>query len=109
MLVLALYPEGSTDARFLPPIIRRTAERIITQHGQDIVDVSEPMIVPRQQDQRREHYRRRHLDFSTRQEPLARKIDLDTLYFVPSYREFFINFKRTLAELNFISCNYSEE
>lgn len=55
MLVLALYPEGSTDARFLPPIIRRTAERIITQHGQDIVDVSEPMIVPRQQDQRREH------------------------------------------------------
>ena len=46
MLLLALYAEGSTDARFLPPIIRRTAERIIAQHGQDFVDVSEPMIVP---------------------------------------------------------------
>src|SRR6266581_1532146 len=54
MLLLALYAEDSTDARFLPPIIRRTAERIITQHGQDLVDVSESMIVPKQQDRRRE-------------------------------------------------------
>jgi hypothetical protein len=54
MLLLALYAEGSTDARFLPPIIRRTAEKIIAQHGQGFADVSEPMIVPKQQDRRRE-------------------------------------------------------
>ncbi len=57
MLLLALYAEGSTDARFLP----------------------------------------------------ARKINLDILYLVPSYREFFLNFKRTLAELNFISWDHSQE
>ena len=54
MLILALYPEGSTDARFLPPIIQRTAERIITQYGHNDVDVSKLVIVPRQHDQRRE-------------------------------------------------------
>jgi hypothetical protein len=52
---------------------------------------------------------RRQLDFSARQESLARKINLDILYLVPSYREFFLNFKRTLAELNFISWNSSQE
>lgn len=225
VLVLALYAEGSTDDRFLPPIIQRTAERIITQYGQDFVDVSEPIIVPKQQDRRREDgilsaarhvydyhalivhsdaddrtpdralsqriqpgfdlvsrtngkvckhlipvipvrmieawmladhialrevigtdlspqnlglpsrpaeverdanpkrtlneviqrvisnrpHRRRLLDFSTRQEYLARKINLDTLYLVPSYKDFFMNFKKTLAELNFISWKNSEE
>lgn len=225
MLILALYPEGSTDARFLPPIIQRTAERIIAQYGQDVVDVSELVIVPKQQHQRREAcilsaarhvchchalivhsdadertpdralseriqpgfdlvsrsneevckhlipvipvqmieawmladqsalcqvigtdlspqnlglpsrpteverdanpkrtlnaviqraisarpHRRRQLDFSTRQESLARTVNLDTLYSVPSYREFILNFKKTLAELKFISWNYLEE
>ena len=37
VLVVALYAEGSTDDRFLPPIIQRTAERIIAQYGQNIV------------------------------------------------------------------------
>jgi hypothetical protein len=47
VLVVALYAEGSTDNRFLPPIIQRTAERIIAQDGQGLVDVSEPMIMPK--------------------------------------------------------------
>ncbi|HLG64891.1 MAG TPA: DUF4276 family protein [Ktedonosporobacter sp.] len=47
-LVLALYAEGPSDNRFLPPIIQRTAERLIAQYGQRTVDVLEPMIVPRQ-------------------------------------------------------------
>jgi len=90
MLILALYPEGSTDARFLPPIIQRTAERIIAQHGQDVVDVSELVIVPKQQHQRREACilsAARHI----------------------CHCHALINFKKTLAELNFISWNYLEE
>jgi hypothetical protein len=54
-------------------------------------------------------HRRRQLDFSTRQESLARTINLDTLHAVPSYREFIMNFKKTLARLNFISWNSLEE
>jgi hypothetical protein len=225
VLVVALYAEGSTDDRFLPPIIQRTAESIIAQYGQNVVDVLEPVIVPSQPHQHREEcilsaacyahgyhalivhsdaddrtpdralleriqpgfdlvartdqeackhlipvipvqmieawmladhsalcevigtnlspqilglpsrsaeverdanpkqtlkeviqkalshrpQRRRQLDFTTRQESLARRINLNTLYSVPSYREFFINFKKTLAELNFIPWNHLEE
>ena len=225
VLVLALYAEGSTDNRFLPPIIQRTAERIITEYGQDLVDVSELVIVPKQQCQHREecilnaarhvHHchalivhsdadgrtldralseriqpgfdlvyrtdkaackhlvpvipvqmieawmladhgalcavigtdlspqklglpnrpteverdanpkqtlreviqkavshrprRRRQFDFSNHQEYLAHMINLDTLNSVPSYREFVVNFKKTLAELKFISWNHSQE
>lgn len=225
VLVVALYAEGSTDNRFLSPIIQRTAERIIAQDGQGFVDVSEPMIVPKQQGRRREEcilsaacyahgyhalivhsdaddrtpdrallervqpgfdlvsrtdkeackhlipvipvqmieawmladhsalrqvigtdlspknlglpsrpteverdanpkrtldeviqraistrpHRRRQLDFSTRQESLARTINLDTLHSVPSYRDFILKFRKTLSELNFISWNHSEE
>lgn len=29
ILVLALYAEGRSDARFLPPIIQRTAESLL--------------------------------------------------------------------------------
>ena len=225
VLVVALYAEGSTDDRFLSPIIQRTAESIIAQYGQNVVDVLEPVIVPSQPHQHREEcifsaacyahgyhalivhsdaddrtpdralferiqpgfdlvsrtdqeackhlipvipvqmieawmlvdhnalcevigtnlspqilglpsrsaeverdanpkqtlkeviqkalshrpQRRRQLDFTTRQESLARRINLNILYSVPSYREFFINFKKTLAELNFIPWNHSEE
>jgi len=219
VLVLALYAEGPSDARFLPPIIQRTAESIIAQYGQDTVDVLEPIIIPNQQNRRREdcilgaaheargyhalivhsdadsentnlarsqriqpgfdlvshsnekvckhliplipvhmieawmladhialratigtdispenlglpsrpalveldanpkhtlnevirkaisHRSRRHrqIDFNARQETLARTIDLSVLGSVPSYKEFVINFKQTLLEINFIS------
>jgi hypothetical protein len=217
-LVLALYAEGPTDTRFLPPIIQRTAERIIAQYGQDIIDVLEPVIVAKQQAKRREECilgaareacgyhalivhsdadhrlpdlarsqriqpgfdrvsqsnekickhlipiipvqmieawmladhtalretigtdispeklglpsrpalveldanpkqtlkdviqrslsgcpnRRRRIDFNTRQETLGRRINLDTLNAVPSYRDFVLDLKKTLAEINFI-------
>jgi hypothetical protein len=225
VLVLVLYAEGSTDNHFLPPIIQRTAERIIAKYGQDLVDVSELVIVPRQQNQRREECilsaarhvchchalivhsdadgrtperalseriqpgfdlishsneevckhlipvipvqmieawmladhnalcevigtnlspqilgllsrsaeverdanpkqtlkqviqkaishrprRRRQLDFSIHEEFLANMINLDTLYLVPSYKAFFLNLKKTLAELKFIPWNHSED
>lgn len=44
-LVTALYAEGTTDHRFLPLIIQRTAVQILSQHGRTIVDVLEPMVV----------------------------------------------------------------
>ncbi len=34
VLVLGLFVEGSTDYDFLPPVIRRTTEQILAQHGQ---------------------------------------------------------------------------
>ncbi len=34
MLVLGLYAEGSTDHDFLPPVIQKTAERILAEHDQ---------------------------------------------------------------------------
>ncbi len=44
-LVTALYAEGHSDERFLPVLIQRTAEQILSQHGLSIVDVFEPAIV----------------------------------------------------------------
>ena len=38
-LELALYAEGSTDYLFLPPIIARTAQDILTQHTQQQITV----------------------------------------------------------------------
>lgn len=49
VLVLALYAEGSSDTRFLPPIIQRTAENIINLYGERIVDVSDPVVIPKKQ------------------------------------------------------------
>ncbi|MFP4394514.1 MAG: DUF4276 family protein [Anaerolineales bacterium] len=37
-LVLALYAEGSTDERFLPRIIQRTAEHLLARYGVEILD-----------------------------------------------------------------------
>lgn len=37
-LVLALYAEGSTDERFLPRIIQRTAEHLLAGYGVEILD-----------------------------------------------------------------------
>lgn len=52
-LVTALYAEGSTDQRFLPLIIQRTAVQILSQRGHTIVDVLEPMPVePAKKDDR---------------------------------------------------------
>jgi Domain of unknown function (DUF4276) len=52
-LVLALFAEGASDNRFLPPIILRTAEELIAKYGQDTVDVLEPVIVPKPRDEHR--------------------------------------------------------
>lgn len=38
-LVMALYAEGSTDERFLPKIIQRTAEHLLAEYGVDILDI----------------------------------------------------------------------
>jgi len=46
--------------------------------------------------------RRRRFDFSTRQEALARRINLDTLASVPSYTEFVNELRSILTALNFI-------
>lgn len=44
-LVTALYAEGSTDHRFLPLLIQRTAVQILSRRGRSIIDVLEPMQV----------------------------------------------------------------
>jgi hypothetical protein len=45
-LVLALYAEGSTDERFLPPVIQRTAEQLLTRYEKQIIDI-ETRTIPR--------------------------------------------------------------
>jgi hypothetical protein len=45
-LVLALYPEGATDAKFLPVVIQRTAEMVIAARSRSVVDVLEPFVIP---------------------------------------------------------------
>lgn len=49
VLVLGLYAEGSTDTRFLSPLIQRTAEKILGQYGLKVVDVADPIIIPKKQ------------------------------------------------------------
>jgi hypothetical protein len=44
-LFLAVYAEGRTDERFLPVLVQRTAERLLTRRGVEPVDVFEPVIV----------------------------------------------------------------
>lgn len=44
-LSLALYCEGSTDNRFLPPIIEKTARSILDEHRQNHVAVSTPGLI----------------------------------------------------------------
>ncbi len=50
-IVLALYAEGPTDERFLPIIIQRTVEKILSARGRTVVEVLEPMSVKRAVDQ----------------------------------------------------------
>ena len=45
---------------------------------------------------------RRKLDFNTRQEALARRINLDILTSVPSYQQFVYDLKNILTILHFI-------
>ncbi len=44
-LVLAVYAEGRIDERFLPIIIQRTAEQILIERGQSVVDVLDPIVL----------------------------------------------------------------
>src|SRR5579872_581822 len=44
-LSLALYSEGSTDNRFLPPIIEKTSRYILDEHQQNHIAVSTPGLI----------------------------------------------------------------
>lgn len=44
-LVLAFYAEGETDERFLPTVIRRTAEDVLVRYGRTSVDVLDPVVI----------------------------------------------------------------
>ena len=44
-LVLALYAEGRTDERFLPVIVQRTADRLLSELALAPVDVLEPILL----------------------------------------------------------------
>lgn len=44
-LLLALYCEGSTDHRFLPPVISQTARRILDNHQRNNTDVASIRLV----------------------------------------------------------------
>ena len=46
-LYMALYTEGRTDDRFLPILIERTVERIVSQSKAEIVSVRHVYVVPR--------------------------------------------------------------
>lgn len=44
-LVSALYAEGRSDERFLPPLLQRTLAALLNQHAERAVDVLDPLIV----------------------------------------------------------------
>jgi len=44
-LLLALYAEGSSDDRFLPSVLQRTAESLLARRQRYAVEVAEPYIV----------------------------------------------------------------
>lgn len=47
MLTTALYAEGTTDDRFLPIIIQRTAKEILLSNGSTDIDVVDPIPIDR--------------------------------------------------------------
>ena len=54
VLVMALYAEGTSDARFLAPLIQRAAEKLIALHGEKTVDVLDITVIPRLQGRQEE-------------------------------------------------------
>ena len=62
VLVLGLYAEGSTDTRFLSPLIQRTAEKILGQYGLKVVDVADPIIIPKKRGRQEENILQAALD-----------------------------------------------
>ena len=110
-LVTALYAEGTTDHRFLPLIIQRTAVQILSQRGRTIVDVLEPMLVEPEKQltqifaealaSRTRRVRRRHT-IAELYEPLARTINLAALRQLPSYQQFVTDLTQALIALNFV-------
>ena len=45
VLVLGLYAEGRTDERFLPVVIRRTAQQILNLHDRMDIEAQDPIII----------------------------------------------------------------
>ena len=73
ILSLALYCEGSTDNRFLPPSIEKTARYILDEHQQRHVAVS------------------------------ALQVIMERLIQIPSYQRFVGDLTKVLTDLKFIS------
>lgn len=106
-LSLALYCEGSTDNRFLPPIIEKTARSILDEHRQNqiVESIAKPKLKLKNAVRRAyasRSKRRRESDIDFLYEPMGQSISMSRLKQVPSYQQFVDDLTEVLIALRFI-------
>lgn len=92
VLTLGLYAEGTTDYVFLQPIIQRTTEHTLAEHGRSEKETVQKATMHRPR-------RLRESDISFLYQPMGEKANLLRLRQVGSYKQFVTDLIHVLQKI----------